>query len=159
MQPSVRNSSSMLNPKMRYRTFARRMQPVLRTPMCRTQLATAYLAARQPDARVGIDQGRRQPPTNTTCAASAFYQAHRLPDADRGIGRCLNSGSGKSEGFGSAGSSAAARGPAGGCPGNGAKGVQLSLPQWDEPFYLAGISYYLLRHYAEARQNLARASN
>ena len=30
-------------------------------------------------------------------------------------------------------------------------------PTWDEPFYLAGISQYLLRHYADARQNLTRA--
>lgn len=30
-------------------------------------------------------------------------------------------------------------------------------PDWDEPFYLMGISYYFLRHYTQARQNLARA--
>jgi Flp pilus assembly protein TadD len=30
-------------------------------------------------------------------------------------------------------------------------------PDWDDPFYLAGISYYFLRHYPQARQRLARA--
>lgn len=30
-------------------------------------------------------------------------------------------------------------------------------PQWDEPYYLAGVSYYFLRHYQDADQNLARA--
>ena len=30
-------------------------------------------------------------------------------------------------------------------------------PQWDQPYYLAGVSYYFLRHYEQAQENLARA--
>ena len=48
----------------------------------RTQLATAYLGVRQPDAVLELVK------TPTTAEehylrASAFYQAHRLPDADQ----------------------------------------------------------------------------
>ncbi len=31
-------------------------------------------------------------------------------------------------------------------------------PQWDEPYYLAGVSLYFIRRYAESEQNLARAA-
>ena len=30
-------------------------------------------------------------------------------------------------------------------------------PKWDEPHYLAGVSYYFIRHYEEAAESLARA--
>jgi tetratricopeptide (TPR) repeat protein len=36
------------------------------------------------------------------------------------------------------------------------KAISLA-PNWDEPFYLAGISYYFIRRYDLAEQNLARA--
>jgi tetratricopeptide (TPR) repeat protein len=36
------------------------------------------------------------------------------------------------------------------------KATSLS-PNWDEPHYLAGVSYYFIRHYEEAAQSLARA--
>jgi len=36
------------------------------------------------------------------------------------------------------------------------KATTLS-PNWDEPHYLAGVSYYFIRHYEEAAQSLARA--
>jgi tetratricopeptide (TPR) repeat protein len=32
-----------------------------------------------------------------------------------------------------------------------------AAPQWDEPYYLAGISYYYIRRYVEAEESLARA--
>jgi tetratricopeptide (TPR) repeat protein len=31
-------------------------------------------------------------------------------------------------------------------------------PQWDEPYYLAGVSLYFIRRYTQAAQNLARAA-
>ncbi len=37
------------------------------------------------------------------------------------------------------------------------KAITLA-PQWDEPYYLAGVSFYFIRRYAEAGQNLARAA-
>ena len=37
------------------------------------------------------------------------------------------------------------------------KAIALA-PQWDEPYYLAGVSLYFIRRYAEAEQNLARAA-
>jgi tetratricopeptide (TPR) repeat protein len=36
------------------------------------------------------------------------------------------------------------------------KAVSLA-PNWDEPYYLAGVTFYFIRHYTEAAQNLARA--
>jgi len=36
------------------------------------------------------------------------------------------------------------------------KAISL-VPDWDEPYYLAGISYYFIRRYDLAEQNLARA--
>ena len=37
------------------------------------------------------------------------------------------------------------------------KAIALA-PQWDEPYYLAGVSFYFIRRYAQAEQNLARAA-
>src|SRR5439155_17825598 len=36
------------------------------------------------------------------------------------------------------------------------KAITLA-PDWDEPYYLAGVSAYFIRRYEEASQNLARA--
>ncbi|MGC2185080.1 MAG: tetratricopeptide repeat protein [Terriglobales bacterium] len=39
-----------------------------------------------------------------------------------------------------------------------AQKAMAQAPQWDEPYYLAGVSLYFIRRYAEAEQNLARAA-
>ena len=38
-----------------------------------------------------------------------------------------------------------------------AQKVTTLAPQWDEPYYLAGVSSYFIRRYDQAEQNLARA--
>jgi tetratricopeptide (TPR) repeat protein len=38
-----------------------------------------------------------------------------------------------------------------------AQKVMTLAPNWDEPYYLAGVSAYFIRHYEQAEQNLARA--
>jgi len=122
----------------------------------RTQLATAYLGVRQPDAVLELVE------TPTTAdehylRASAFYQAHRLPDADQESDAALTLAPENPKVLAlrvrllqRAGDQEAAL--------EMAQKVAALAPTWDEPFYLTGISQYLLRHYAEARQNLVRAS-
>jgi tetratricopeptide (TPR) repeat protein len=121
----------------------------------RNQLATAYLAARQPDAVLDLVKA----PTTADeyyLRASAFYQAHRFADADQESDAAftlapenpkvlvlrvrLLQRSGQQE-----------------AALEMAHKASALAPTWDEPFYLAGISEYLLRHYADARQNLTRA--
>src|SRR6185369_6235548 len=58
---------------------------------------------------------------------------------------------------GAAYSHPATRGPAGGGCELAQKAI-AQAPQWDEPHYLAGVSLYFIRRYAEAAQSLARAA-
>jgi tetratricopeptide (TPR) repeat protein len=122
----------------------------------RNQLATAYLALRQPDAVLELIK------TPTTAdehylRASAFYQAHRFPDADQESDAALTMAPENPKVLvlrvrllQRAGQQEEAL--------EMAKKASALAPTWDEPFYLTGISQYLLRHYTDARQNLARAS-
>jgi tetratricopeptide (TPR) repeat protein len=121
----------------------------------RNQLATAYLASRQPEAVLELIKA----PTTAYdhyLRGSAFYQAHRFPEADEESDAALTLApedpkilvlrvrllqrAGQQE----AGLAMAQK-------------ASALAPKWDEPFYLAGISNYFLRHYSEARQNLAHA--
>lgn len=122
----------------------------------RNQLATAYLGVRQPEAVLELIK------TPTTAdehylRASAFYQAHRFPDADQESDAALTLAPENPKILAlrvrllqRAGQQEAAL--------EMARKASVLAPTWDEPFYLMGISQYLLRHYAEARQNLVRAS-
>ncbi|HZS98970.1 MAG TPA: tetratricopeptide repeat protein [Terriglobales bacterium] len=121
----------------------------------RNQLATAYLASRQPENVLELIQEAKTAEDHYL-RGSAFYQAHRFPDADAESDAALTldpenpkvlvlrvrllQRSGQQE---------AALEMA-----HKASGL---APNWDEPHYLAGISSYFLRHYAEAHQSLARA--
>jgi Flp pilus assembly protein TadD len=87
---------------------------------------------------------------------SAFYQAHRFPDADAESDAALTLDPENPKVLvlrvrllQRAGQQEAALEVA-----HRASGL---APNWDEPHYLAGISSYFLRHYAEARQSLTRA--
>ena len=121
----------------------------------RKQLATAYLGCRQPEAVLELING----PTTADehyLRASAFYQAHRFPDADQESDAALTLAPENPQVLAlrvrllqRAGQQEAAL--------EMAHKASALAPTWDEPFYLAGISQYLLRHYADARQNLTRA--
>lgn len=121
----------------------------------RYQLATSYLASRQPGSVLDLI---KEPKTADEhyLRGSAFYQAHRFTDADEESNAALAL-----------------------APENprvlvlrvrllqraGQQNAALELaqkatalaPDWDEPFYLAGISNYFIRHYTQARESLARA--
>jgi tetratricopeptide (TPR) repeat protein len=121
----------------------------------RDQLATAYLASRQP---ASVWELIKEPKTADEhyLRGSAFYQAHRFTDADEESDAALTLAPENPKVLvlrvrvlQRAGQQQAALQMA-----QKASGL---APKWDEPFYLAGISCYFLRHYTEARQSLVRA--
>ena len=121
----------------------------------RIQLATAYLASRQPENLLELIQ---EPKTAEEhyLRGSAFYQAHRFPDADAESDAALTLEPENPKVLvlrvrllQRAGQQEAAL--------EMAKKASGLAPSWDEPHYLAGISSYFLRHYTEAHQSLARA--
>lgn len=121
----------------------------------RDQLATAYLSARKPENVLDLINDPKTADDHFL-RGSAFYQAHRFTDADVESDAALTL-----------------------APENpkililrvrllqraGHQNAALELtkkasnlaPDWDQPYYLAGISYYFLRHYADARKSLERA--
>ena len=119
------------------------------------QLATAYLAARQPESVLELI---KEPKTADEhyLRGSAFYQAHLFTDADEESDTALAMAPENPRVLvlrvrllQRAGQQEDAL--------EMAQKASALAPKWDEPFYLAGISYYFLRHYAEARQSLAHA--
>jgi tetratricopeptide (TPR) repeat protein len=122
----------------------------------RTQLATAYLGSRQPE---GVLELIQEPKTADEhyLRGSALYQAHRFEEADVESDAALTMAPEnpriltlRVRLLQRAGQQQAAL--------QMAQKASSLAPQWDEPFYLAGISFYFLRHYGEARQSLARAA-
>jgi len=121
----------------------------------RNQLATAYLASRQPDAVWELIKAPATAEENYL-RASAFYQAHRFTDADAESDAALTLDPQNPKVMllrvrllQRAGQQQAAL--------EMAQKTSALVPDWDEPHYLAGISYYFLRHYTEARKSLVRA--
>jgi tetratricopeptide (TPR) repeat protein len=121
----------------------------------RHELATAYLASRQPENVLDII---KEPKTAEEhyLRGSAFYQAHRFTDADEESEAALTLAPENPRVLvlrvrllQRAGQQNAAV--------ELAQKATVLAPDWDEPFYLAGISYYFVRHYTQARQSLARA--
>jgi tetratricopeptide (TPR) repeat protein len=121
----------------------------------RYQLATAYLASRQPENVLDLI---KEPKTADEhyLRGSAFYQAHRFADADEESDAALALAPENPKALvlrvrllQRAGQQNAAL--------EMAQKATVLAPYWDEPFYLAGISYYFIRHYTQARQSLARA--
>ncbi len=121
----------------------------------RYELATAYLASRQPENVLDVI---KEPKTAEEhyLRGSAFYQAHRFTDADKESEAALTLAPENPKVLvlrvrllQRAGQQNAAV--------ELAHKATVLAPDWDEPFYLAGISYYFIRHYTQARQSLARA--
>jgi Flp pilus assembly protein TadD len=121
----------------------------------RNQLATAYLATRQPESVLELV---KEPTTADEhyLRGSAFYLAHRFPEADEESDAALTLAPENPKVLvlrvrllQRAGQQEAAL--------DMAKKAAALAPHWDEPFYLAGISSYLLRHYADAREKLTHA--
>lgn len=121
----------------------------------RHQLAAAYLQAGKadevlltiPDPKTSDDHYLR---------ASAYYFAHRFPEADSESHEALDLAPDspqilvlRTRLLQRAGNQDEALETA-------KKAITLA-PDWDQPYYLAGVSSYLLRLYEEAVKNLARA--
>lgn len=121
----------------------------------RKQLATTYLALHQVD-RVLELIGDANTADEHYLRGSAFYQAHRFSDADAESDAALTMAPEnprilvlRVRLLQRAGQQQAAL--------DMAQKASRLAPEWDEPFYLAGISYYFLRHYSEAHQSFTRA--
>lgn len=119
------------------------------------QLAIAYLKSGQPNEALSTIPDPKTPEEHYL-RASAYYISHRFPEADReselGMSlapdnpqilalrvRLLQRAGLQDDAF------------------RLAQRVMTLAPEWDEPYYLAGVSAYFIRHYEEAEQNLARA--
>lgn len=121
----------------------------------RHQLAAAYLESGQPD-EVLSTIGEPKTSDDHYLRASAYYISHRYPEADQeselalGLApdspqilvlrtRLLQRAGEQDEALLTA-----------------QKATTLA-PNWDEPYYLAGVSYYFIRRYEQAEESLARA--
>jgi protein O-GlcNAc transferase len=136
-----------------YLGTANRMRPA--DEDLRDQLASAYVDGNQPTNALDVIKD----PTSAEdhyLRGSAFYELRRFEDADTESDAALSFAPNdprvlvlRVRLFQRAGQQNAALEMA-------QKAIGLA-PQWDQPFYLAGISYYFLRHYTAARQSLTRA--
>jgi tetratricopeptide (TPR) repeat protein len=121
----------------------------------RRQLALAYLATREPKQVLEII---KEPKTGEDhyLRSSAYYLDHQFEEADRESERALALAPDnpqvlvlRARLLQRAGKQEAALELA-------QKAVSLS-PNWDEPYYAAGVSSYFIRRYEEASQDLAKA--
>ena len=119
------------------------------------QLAIAYLKSGQPDEALSTITDPKTAEEHYL-RASAYYVSHRFPEADNESEvamslapenpqilalrtRLLQRAGLQDDAF------------------RLAQKVMTLAPNWDEPYYLAGVSAYFIRHYEQAEQNLARA--
>jgi tetratricopeptide (TPR) repeat protein len=121
----------------------------------RHQLAVAYLESRQAKQ---VLETIKEPKTadDHYLRGSAYYLDHRFPEADQESELALALAPDspavlalRARVLQRAGQQDAALGVA-------QKAISLA-PSWDEPYYLAGVSFYFIRRYTEAGENLARA--
>jgi protein O-GlcNAc transferase len=121
----------------------------------RRQLAAAYLGSGQPQEVLGTIV---EPKTSEDyyLRGSAYYLLHQFQAADRESERALALAADnpqvlvlRTRLLQRAGQQNAAL--------ELANKATTLLPNWDEAHYLAGVSYYFIRHYEEAAQSLARA--
>jgi len=121
----------------------------------RRQLAMAYLASREPKQVLEII---KEPKTGDDhyLLGSAYYLDHRFAEADQESEQALAVAPDnpqvlilRARLLQRAGQQDAALELA-------QKAVSLA-PDWDEPYYVAGVSSYFIRRYPEASQNLAKA--
>jgi len=121
----------------------------------RHHLATAYLEGGQPDEALTII-GEPKTSEDHYLRASAYYLAHRFPEADReselALGLAPDSPSVlvlRTRLLQRAGEQDEAL--------LTAQKAISAAPNWDEPHYLAGVSYYFIRRYEQAEASLSRA--
>jgi tetratricopeptide (TPR) repeat protein len=122
----------------------------------RHQLALAYLGAEEPEEALSAI-GEGQTAEDHYLRASAYYMSHRFPQADRESQEALALAPEnpqililRTRLLQRAGEQDAALQTA-------KKAIELA-PTWDEPYFLAGVSYYFIRRYEQAEQSLGRAA-
>jgi len=121
----------------------------------RDQLADTYLASRQPDNVLDLIKDPKTADEHYL-RGSAFYQAHRFNQADEESDAALTLAPENPKVLVLRVRLLQRAGQQNAAVETAEKAATLA-PDWDDPFYLAGISYYFLRHYPQARQRLARA--
>ena len=121
----------------------------------RRQLAAAYLQSDQPEQVLSTVREAKTPEDHYL-RASAYYLSHRFPEADQESEQALTLAPDNPQILAlrtrllqRAGQQDAAL--------EMAKKATTLAPNWDEPYYLAGVSYYFTRLYDESARSLARA--
>ena len=121
----------------------------------RHHLAVAYLESGQPD-EVLLTIGEPRTADDHYLRASAYYLSHRLPEADRESEAALDLAPENPQIL-------VLRTRLLQRAGNQDEALQMAqkamtlAPDWDQPYYLAGVSSYFIRLYEDAEKDLARA--
>jgi Flp pilus assembly protein TadD len=121
----------------------------------RHQLAVAYFESGEPE-QVLSTIGEPKTPDDHYLRASAYYLSHRFPEADQESELALSLAPDNPQILILRTRLMQRAGQQAGALEMAQKAIALA-PKWDEPYYLAGVSYYFLRHYQQADQNLTRA--
>ena len=136
-----------------YLRQARALRPD--NPEVSHQLAMAYLESGQPNQLLSTIEHPKTAEDHYL-RASAHYLAHRFPEADEESEAAISLDPNnpqiltlRTRLLQRAGLQDDAL--------RLAQKVMTLAPAWDEPYYLAGVSAYFIRHYEEAEHNLARA--
>jgi tetratricopeptide (TPR) repeat protein len=121
----------------------------------RRQLSMAYLQSRQPEQVLNTLTDPKTPEDHYLLA-SAYYIANRFPEADKESDAAMSLAPEdprilvlRTRLLQRAGQQEDAL--------RLAQKVTTLAPQWDEPYYLAGVSSYFIRRYDQAEQSLTRA--
>jgi protein O-GlcNAc transferase len=121
----------------------------------RHQLAVAYLESGEPE-QVLSTIGEPHTADDHYLRASADYLSHRFPEADQESELALSMAPDNPQVLVLRTRLMQRAGQQAGAVEIAQKAIAIA-PKWDEPYYLAGVSYYFLRHYQDADQNLTRA--
>jgi tetratricopeptide (TPR) repeat protein len=121
----------------------------------RHELAVAYLESGEPEPVLSTI-GEPHTADDHYLRASAYYLSHHLPEADQESEQALALAPDNPQVLVLRTRLMQRAGQQAGALEMAQKAIALA-PKWDEPYYLAGVSYYFLRHYQDADQNLARA--
>jgi Flp pilus assembly protein TadD len=124
-------------------------------PEIRRQLAGAYLASGEPKQVLDLIQ-EAQTDEDHYLRGSAYYLDHQYADADRESELALALAPENPRAMVLRVRVLQRTGQQDAALELAKKATALS-PEWDEPYYLAGVSLFYIRHYSEASQNLARA--
>jgi tetratricopeptide (TPR) repeat protein len=121
----------------------------------RHKLALAYLESGQPD-EVLSTIARPKTSDDYYLRASAFYLAKRFHEADQESESALHLSPDSAQILVLRTRLLQRAGQQNEALSIAQKAIK-SAPNWDQPYYLAGVSYYFLRHYEQAQESLARA--